>query len=260
MRHTSRSLTAIALVAVAVIVVPIVGLFVRVPWSRLGELWSNDTASTAMWMSLRTSLIATALAVVLGVPLAWVIANARPQMRSIARAVVTVPVILPPVVGGIALLSALGRRGVFGGLLSSLGISLPFTQSAVVLSQLFVAMPFLVLAVESHFNSMDRGVVDAARVMGFSSVRTFWHVVLPMSRPAILAGAVLAWARSIGEFGASITFAGSLKGKTQTLPMAVYDLLERDWELAMGLSVMMVLFAVVVIFSLRSRLLTASAA
>jgi molybdate transport system permease protein len=162
-------------------------------------------------------------------------------------------------VGGIALLSALGRRGVFGGLLSSIGIFLPFTQSAVVLSQLFVAMPFLVLAVESHFNSMDRGVVDAARVMGFSSVRTFWNVVLPMSRPAILAGAVLAWARSIGEFGASITFAGSLKGKTQTLPMAVYDLLERDWELAMGLSVMMVLFAVIVIFSLRSRLMTASA-
>ena len=259
MRHTSRSLTAIALVAVAGIVVPIVGLFVRVPWSRLGELWSNDTASTAMWMSLRTSLIASALVVVLGVPLAWAIANARPQMRSIARAVVTVPVILPPVVGGIALLSALGRRGVFGGLLSSIGISLPFTQSAVVLSQLFVAMPFLVLAVESHFNSMDRCVVDASRVMGFGSFRTFWHVVLPMSRPAILAGAVLAWARSVGEFGASITFAGSLKGKTQTLPMAVYDLLERDWELAMGLSVMMVLFAVIVIFSLRSRLMTASA-
>lgn len=256
MRYTARSLTAIAFVAVAVIAVPIVGLFARVPWARLGELWSNDIASTAMWMSLRTSLIATALAVVLGVPLAWAIANAKPQMRSIARAVVTVPVILPPVVGGIALLSALGRRGVFGGLLSSLGISLPFTQSAVVLSQLFVAMPFLVLAVENHFHSMDRGVVDAARVMGFGSVRTFWHVVLPMSRSAVLAGAVLAWARSVGEFGASITFAGSLKGKTQTLPMAVYDLLERDWELAMGLSVMMVLFAVVVIFALRSQLMT----
>lgn len=256
MRHTARSLTAIALVALAVIAVPIVGLFARVPWSRLGELWSNDIASTAMWMSLRTSLIATALAVVLGVPLAWAIANAQSQMRSISRAVVTVPVILPPVVGGIALLSALGRRGVFGGLLSSIGISLPFTQSAVVLSQLFVAMPFLVLAVENHFHSMDRGVVDAARVMGFGSVRTFWHVVLPMSRSAVLAGAVLAWARSVGEFGASITFAGSLKGKTQTLPMAVYDLLERDWELAMGLSVMMVLFAVVIIFALRSQLMT----
>lgn len=259
MRHTARSLTAVALVAVAIIVVPVVGLFARVPWSRLGELWSNDIASTAMWMSLRTSLIATALAVVLGVPLAWAIANAKPEMRSIARAVVTVPVILPPVVGGIALLSALGRRGVFGGLLSSLGISLPFTQSAVVLSQLFVAMPFLVLAVENHFHSMDRGVVDAARVMGFGSVRTFWHVVLPMSRSAVLAGAVLAWARSVGEFGASITFAGSLKGKTQTLPMAVYDLLERDWELAMGLSVMMVLIAVVVIFALRSQLMNEGA-
>lgn len=255
MRHTARSLTAIALVAVAVIVVPLIGLFARVPWSRLGELWSNDTASAAMWMSLRTSLIATIFVVVLGVPLAWAIANAGPQARSIARAIVTVPVILPPVVGGIALLAALGRKGVFGGLLSSMGISLPFTQSAVVLSQLFVAMPFLVLAVENHFHSMDRGVVDAARVMGFGPVRTFWLVVLPESRPAILAGTVLAWARSVGEFGASITFAGSLKGKTQTLPMAVYDLLERDWELAMGLSVMMVLFAVMVIFALRSQLM-----
>lgn len=255
MRHSARSLTTIAMVAVAVIVVPLIGLFARVPWSRFGELWSNDIASAAMWMSLRTSLIATVLTVVLGVPLAWVIANARQQVRSIARAVVTIPIILPPVVGGIALLSALGRKGVFGGLLSTIGISLPFTQSAVVLSQLFVAMPFLVLAVENHFHSMDRGVVDAARVMGFGPVRTFWNLVLPVCRPAILAGAVLAWARSVGEFGASITFAGSLKGKTQTLPMAVYDLLERDWELAMGLSVMMVLFAVIIIFALRSQLM-----
>ena len=258
MRKTARSVSAIAVLAVAVIAVPILGLFARVPWSRLNELWSNDTASTAMWMSLRTSLIATFFCVLLGVPLAWAISNSSEKVRSGARALVTVPVILPPVVGGIALLSALGRRGVFGGFLSTFGITLPYTQTAVVLSQLFVAMPFLVLSVEGHFQSMDRGVIDAGRVMGFGPLGTFLHVVLPMSRQAIFAGAVLAWARSIGEFGASITFAGSLKGKTQTLPMAIYELLERDWELAMGLSVVMVLFAISIIFTLRSRLVKVS--
>jgi molybdate transport system permease protein len=183
--------------------------------------------------------------------------NMPPRIRTFARAIVTVPVVLPPVVGGIALLSALGRKGVFGGLLSSVGISLPFTQTAVVLSQLFVAMPFLVLAVEGQFRTIDRGVIDAARVMGFGPFRTFTHVVLPMTKASIIAGAILAWARAVGEFGASITFAGSLRGKTQTLPMAVYELLERDWELAMGLSVVMILFAVAVIFGLRSQLLNA---
>jgi molybdate transport system permease protein len=128
------------------------------------------------------------------------------------------------------------------------------------LSQLFVAMPFLVLAVEGQFRTMDRGVIDAARVMGFGPLRTFTRVVLPMTKASVIAGAILAWARAVGEFGASITFAGSLKGKTQTLPMAVYELLERDWELAMGLSVVMILFAVAVIFGLRSQLLNSGTA
>jgi molybdate transport system permease protein len=255
MRRTAKSLIAIAVLAVAVVAIPIIGLFVRVPWTRMSELWSNDTASAALRITLQTSLVATALCVLLGVPLAWAMSNASDKVRTLARALVTVPVVLPPVVGGIALLSALGRKGVFGGFLSSLGISLPFTQTAVVLSQLFVAMPFLVLAVESQFRTMDRGVIDAARVMGFGPFRTFTHVVLPMTKGSVIAGAILAWARAVGEFGASITFAGSLKAKTQTLPMAVYELLERDWELAMGLSVIMVLFAIAVILGLRSQLL-----
>lgn len=256
MKHTAKTLTAIAVLAIGVVVIPIIGLFVRVPWTRMNELWSNDVASDALFITLRTSLIATVLCIVLGVPLAWAMSNTSMRVRAFSRAIVTVPVVLPPVVGGIALLSALGRKGVFGGLLSSIGISLPFTQTAVVLSQLFVAMPFLVLAVENQFRTMDRGVIDAARVMGFGPFRTFAHVVLPMTKSSIFAGAILAWARAVGEFGASITFAGSLKGKTQTLPMAVYELLERDWELAMGLSVVMILFAVAVIFGLRSQLLS----
>ena len=256
MKHTAKTLTAIAVLAIGVVVIPIIGLFVRVPWTRMNELWSNDVASDALFITLRTSLIATVLCIVLGVPLAWAMSNTSMRVRAFSRAIVTVPVVLPPVVGGIALLSALGRKGVFGGLLSSIGISLPFTQTAVVLSQLFVAMPFLVLAVENQFRTMDRGVIDAARVMAFGPVRTFAHAVLPMTKSSIFAGASLAWARAVGEFGASITFAGSLKGKTQTLPMAVYELLERDWELAMGLSVAMILFAVAVIFGLRSQLLS----
>ena len=228
MKHTAKTLTAVAVLAIGVVVIPIIGLFVRVPWTRMNELWSNDVASDALFITLRTSLIATVLCIVLGVPLAWAMSNTSMRVRAFSRAIVTVPVVLPPVVGGIALLSALGRKGVFGGLLSSIGISLPFPQTAVVLSQLFVAMPFL---------------------------RTFTHVVLPITKGSIFAGAILAWARAVGEFGASITFAGSLKGKTQTLPMAVYELLERDWELAMGLSVVMILFAVAVIFGLRSQLL-----
>jgi molybdate transport system permease protein len=255
MKHTAKSLMAIAIFAVAVIAIPIIGLFVRVPWTRMGELWSNDTATSALVITLQTSLLATAFCILLGVPLAWAMSNTSEKARAIMRAIVTVPVVLPPVVGGIALLSAVGRKGVFAGFLSSVGISLPFTQTAVVLSQLFVAMPFLVLAVESQFRTMDRGVIDAARVMGFGPFRTFIQVVLPMTKSSVIAGAILAWARAVGEFGASITFAGSMKAKTQTLPMAVYELLERDWELAMGLSVVMVLFAVAIIFGLRSQLL-----
>ena len=257
MRRTSRSVAVIAWIAISVICIPVIGLFVRVPWTRLDDLFANNAVGDALWISLQSSLIATALCLLLGVPLAWVMANTSARTHSLLRAVVTIPVVLPPVVGGIALLAALGRNGLFGGVLESIGISLPFTRSAVVLSQVFVAMPFLVLAVENHFRSLDSGIIAASRVMGMSPTRSFFLVVLPLSRSAITAGVVLAWARSIGEFGASITFAGSLRGETQTLPMAVYELLERDWELAMGLSAFMVVIAVAVIVGLRSRLVTA---
>lgn len=260
MRRTAGSLSVIAYVAMSMVLIPIMGLFIRVPWTRIGDLFASDTARTAFWISLQTSLIATAVCLLLGIPLAWFMANVSSRLHSVLRAIVTIPVVLPPVVGGIALLAAVGRRGVFGDLLSSIGITLPYTRSAVVLSQVLVAMPFLVLAVENYFRQLDRGVVDASRVMGMSPLRSFFLVVLPMSWPAVVAGAVLAWARSVGEFGASITFAGSLRGRTQTLPMAVYELLENDWELAMGLSALMVVFAAAVILSLRSRLLNTSAA
>lgn len=257
-QRDSRGLTAVGVLIVAVLTVPLVGLLVRVPWSRFGDLFSDDSAVQALRISMQTSVVATVICIVLGVPLAWVMAQKTTSVWSLARAVVTVPIILPPVVGGIALLAALGRRGVFGqGLYDWFGISLPFTQSAVVVAQVFVALPFLVLTIESAFRQMDKGIIDAARVMGCSPLRTFMLVALPVTRPAIIAGVVLAWARAIGEFGASISFAGSLSGRTQTVPMAVYALLDRDWELAMLLSVVMMILAIGIIVGLRKRLLGA---
>jgi len=257
-RRVSRGFTAVGAVIVAVLVVPLFGLLVRVPWSRISDLFSNDSAVQALRISAQTSVVATVICVVFGVPVAWVMAQQSSALWTLIRAVVTVPIILPPVVGGIALLAALGRRGVFGQwLFDWFGVSLPFTQSAVVVAQVFVAMPFLVLTAESAFRQMDKGIIDAARVMGCSPLRSFLVVALPVARPAIVAGVVLAWARAIGEFGASISFAGSLSGRTQTVPMAVYALLDRDWELAMLLSVFMMILAVGIIVALRKRLVGA---
>jgi molybdate transport system permease protein len=257
-RRVSRGFTAVAAVIVAVLVVPLFGLLVRVPWSRMSDLFSNDSALQALRISAQTSVVATVICVVFGVPVAWVMAQQSSAVWTLIRAVVTVPIILPPVVGGIALLAALGRRGVVGQwLFDWFGVSLPFTQSAVVVAQVFVAMPFLVLTAESAFRQMDKGIIDAARVMGCSPLRSFLVVALPAARPAIVAGVVLAWARAIGEFGASISFAGSLSGRTQTVPMAVYALLDRDWELAMLLSVVMMILAVGIIVALRKRLVGA---
>jgi len=257
-RRVSRGFTAVGAVIVAVLVVPLFGLLVRVPWSRMSDLFSNDSAVQALRISAQTSVVATVICVVFGVPVAWVMAQQSSALWTLIRAVVTVPIILPPVVGGIALLAALGRRGVFGQwLFDWFGVSLPFTQSAVVVAQVFVAMPFLVLTAESAFRQMDKGIIDAARVMGCSPLRSFLVVALPAARPAIVAGVVLAWARAIGEFGASISFAGSLSGRTQTVPMAVYALLDRDWELAMLLSVVMMILAVGIIVALRKRLVGA---
>jgi molybdate transport system permease protein len=257
-RRVSKGFTVAGAVIVAVLVVPLFGLLVRVPWSRIGDLFSNDSALQALRISAQTSVVATVICVVFGVPVAWVMAQQSSALWTLIRAVVTVPIILPPVVGGIALLAALGRRGVFGQwLFDWFGVSLPFTQPAVVVAQVFVAMPFLVLTAESAFRQMDKGIIDAARVMGCSPLRTFLVVALPAARPAIVAGVVLAWARAIGEFGASISFAGSLSGRTQTVPMAVYALLDRDWELAMLLSVAMMILAIGIIVALRKRLVGA---
>lgn len=254
----SRALGALAAVAAAFVVLPLVGVAVRLPWSDAWSLATSDAARRAGLVSLQTSVVAAVIAALTGVPLGWWLARTRMRAVGLVRSVIVMPMILPPVVAGIALLSVFGRRGLVGQyLLEWWGVSIPFTRTAVVLAQVFVSIPFLVLAVESAFRQLDAGLEDAARTLGASPMRVFVTVALPGARPAIFAGIALAWARSLGEFGASITFAGSFPGRTQTLPMSVYELVSTDYPAALSVSFAMMIVSVLVIASLRGRWMVA---
>jgi molybdate transport system permease protein len=244
----------LAAIGAAFFIVPLVGLVVRTPWGdALQSLSSADTLD-ALRLSLVASLASTAVAVVLGVPLAWVYARVDFPGRSILRALTTLPMVLPPVVGGIALLLAFGRRGLIGSWLdTAFGITLPFTTAGVVFAETFVAMPFLVLTVEAGLRSMDRRYEEAARTLGAHRWTVFTRVTLPMIAPSLLAGAVLCWARALGEFGATITFAGNFPGVTQTMPLAVYLLLETNPQGSFVLSLILLAVSLVVLVGLRHR-------
>ena len=245
----------LAALGAAFFVVPLVGLVVRTPWGdALQSVTSTDTLQ-ALKLSLIASLSSTALSLVLGVPLAWVYARIDFPGRTVLRALTTLPMVLPPVVGGIALLLAFGRRGLLGSWLdAAFGITLPFTTAGVVFAETFVAMPFLVLTVEAGLRSMDRRYEDAARTLGARRWTVFTRVTLPLIAPSLFAGAVLCWARALGEFGATITFAGNFPGVTQTMPLAVYLLLETNHpEGSFILSLLLLLVSLAVLVGLRHR-------
>jgi molybdate transport system permease protein len=246
-----------AVIAVVFLVLPLLGLVVRAPW---GELWPQLT-SPAVGQALRLSLVsataATGLSLVLGVPLAWVLARSRARGRSVLRALVTVPLVLPPVVGGVALFLVLGRQGILGSPLDeAFGVTIPFTTTAVVIAETFVAMPFLVISVEGALRAADARFEDAAATLGADRWTTFRRVTLPLVAPGIAAGAVLCWARALGEFGATITFAGNFPGTTQTMPLAVYLALQQDPEAAIVLSLVLLVVSVATLLLLRDRWLT----
>jgi molybdate transport system permease protein len=246
---------AAALPAVALLGAPLIALLWRVPWRGLGDALGSHEAMTALRLSLVCSLSATALVVAVGVPLAWVLARwTFPGVRLI-RAVTLVPLVLPPVVGGVALLLAFGRRGLLGGwLASAFGIHLPFTTAGTVLAEAFVALPFLVLTAEAAFRNVDRRFEDAARTLGASRSTVFLRVVAPLAAPALAAGTLLAWARALGEFGATITFAGNSPGRTTTVPLQVYVLLESgDTSGAIALSVVLLVVSIAMLVALRDR-------
>jgi molybdate transport system permease protein len=243
-----------AALGVAFLVLPLVGLLVRAPWSTIGPLLAQEEVGQALRLSLLSATLATVVSMVLGVPLAWVLARSRIRGRSVLRALVTVPLVLPPVVGGVALFLVLGRTGILGRLLyEHLGVTIPFTTTAVVIAETFVAMPFLVISVEGALRAADARFEDAAATLGADRWTTFRRVTLPLVSPGIAAGAVLCWARALGEFGATITFAGNFPGTTQTMPLAVYLALQRDPEAAIALSLVLLVVSLGTLLLLRDR-------
>jgi molybdate transport system permease protein len=240
--------------AMLFLVLPLLGLVVRAPWSTLPQRLVEPGVLTALLLSLRTASLATAVCVVLGVPLAWLLARVEFPGRRAIRALVTVPLVLPPVVGGLALLLVLGRNGLIGRYpYHWFGYSIPFTTTAVVIAEAFVAMPFLVIAVEGALRGADDRYEEAAATLGAGRFTTFRRVTLPLVAPGIVAGATLCWARALGEFGATIMFAGSFPGTTQTMPVAVYLTLETDLDGAIVLSLVLLVVSVGILVSLRDR-------
>jgi molybdate transport system permease protein len=236
------------------LVLPLFGLLWRAPWSTLPERLTEPGILAALRLSLLTATLATAVCLVMGVPLAWLLARTEFPGRRFVRALVTVPLVLPPVVGGVALLLVFGRRGMVGSWLdSTFGVSLPFTTAGVVVAEAFVAMPFLVISVEGALRGADSRYEEAAATLGASRWTAFRRVTLPLIAPGVAAGGVLCWARALGEFGATITFAGNFPGRTQTMPLAVYLALEQDVDAAIVLSLVLLVVSIGILAALRDK-------
>jgi len=246
----------LAIIAIGFFALPFIGLLWKAPWGDAWSILTSDSALTALRLSIYCSLWATGIAIVLGVPLAWLLAQGAFPGRGLVRALCTLSMVLPPVVAGVALFYALGRRGLVGQYLDEwFGITLPFSTAGVIVAQTFVAMPFLVLTVEGALRQRDPRFEDAARTLGGGRWYIFRRVTLPAIRPGLIAGVVLAWARALGEFGATITFAGNFPGRTQTMPLAIYITNEIDPDEAIVLSLVLIAVSFAVLVGLRDRFL-----
>lgn len=235
---------------------PLFAMAAKLDWTRFGSLITSPASRIALGLSVRTAAASTLLCLVLGVPLALVLARHRGRLVRLARPLILVPLVLPPVVGGIALLSAFGRLGLLGQHLETLGVRVAFTTTAVVLAQTFVSLPFLVIALEGAARTAGTDYDTVAATLGARPAAVFWRVTLPLLAPGLLSGAVLAFARALGEFGATLTFAGSREGVTRTLPLEIYLQREADPEAAVALSILLIAVAVVVVVGLGSRRLS----
>ena len=253
-RSVPAPLLAPALIAVAFLLLPLAGLLIRAPWGHMAAALSGTDATQALTLSLWTASVSTGISLVIGVPLAWVLARTTFPGQRLLRALVTLPLVLPPVVGGVALLLAFSRVGLVGRYLDDwFGLTIPFTPLAVIMAETFVAMPFLIITVEGALRSADQGYEEAAATLGATRMTVFRRVTVPLIAPSLGAGAVLCWARALGEFGATITFAGSFPGQTETMPIAVYYALQTDPNAAIALSLVLLLVSVVVLVSLRDH-------
>ena len=248
------AIVAPAMVGAAFLALPLVAVLLRAPWPQLGTLLADADLRTTLVLSLATSVGAAILSLALGMPLAVLLAHARGGWVRWVRMLATMPIVLPPVVAGVALLLAFGRTGIVGQWLwRGFGVQLPFSPAAVVMAQTFVAMPFLILTLEGALRLADVDLADAAATAGATRTQTLWHVTLPSIGPSVAAAIVLAWARAFGEFGATITFAGSFPGRTETLPIAVYLALQSNPDAAIALSLVMVTVSLAVLLGLRGH-------
>ncbi len=253
-RRNPLGVVILAVIGLFFFTIPLIGLLARAPWSDLPDLLSSEIVLDALRLSLISSLGATALSALLGIPLGLMLARAEFPGRSVLRGLVLLPLVLPPVVAGTALLFALGRRGVIGEPINEVtGLVLPFSIWGVIIAAALVAMPFLVISVESAVRNLDPRFEGAAATLGAGKWRTLRAVTLPMIGPSLAAGLLLTWARAFGEFGATITFAGNLQGRTQTLPLAVFVALEQDRDTAIAISLVMVAISLSVLILLRDR-------
>ena len=249
-----RGFVFVGVLAALFLTLPVLGLVVRAPWGSAAERLSRPGVGEAIRLSAICATTSTLVALSLGVPLGWILAHGRFPGRGLLRAVVLVPLLLPPLVSGVGLFSVLGRRGSLGRVLYDLfGFALPFSTAGVVVAVSFVALPFVVITMESGFRSVDRRLAYAAATLGASPGAVARTVTLPLVAPALAAGAALAWARSLGEFGATVTFAGNLPGRTQTLPLATFLALETDLDQAVLLSMLLLIPTIIVLALLRNR-------
>lgn len=242
-----RWIFAIAAIGAGVVLLPLAAMTTRVDWPRFGELITSESSVAALWLSLQTSSASTVACLILGVPMALVLARTRFPGQPVVRALVLLPLVLPPVVSGIALLYTFGRRGLLGSTLEVLGIQVAFSTVAVVIAQTFVALPFLVVSLEGALRTLGQRYEVVAATLGGRPTTVLRRVTLPLVLPGLLSGAVLSFARSLGEFGATLTFAGSLQGVTRTLPLEIYLQREMDPDAAVALSFVLVAIALAVI-------------
>jgi molybdate transport system permease protein len=238
-------------VLVLLLGLPLLSLILRISPRALLDRLGEPLILQALGLSLVTSLAATLTVVVVGLPVAWALAVADFRGKRVLEVLIDLPMVLPPTVAGVALLTAFGRTGLAGGALALLGVSLPFTTLGVVVAQAFVAAPFFVGAARAGFAEVDRKYLDAAATLRAAPGTTFFRVLMPLAGPSLLAGVAMSWARALGEFGATITFAGNMPGVTQTMPLAVYLALQSDLEAAVALSVLLLAVSLTVLLSLR---------
>ncbi|MHA6669144.1 ABC transporter permease [Homoserinimonas sp. A447] len=250
-----RMLYLPAVVGLALLTLPIVGLVARVDWETVPAALTSPEAMDALWLSLRTGFAATGLCLVLGIPLAVVMARSGPRIAGLLRALTTLPLVMPPMVGGIALLSLLGRNGLAGQSLAAWGVSIPFTTLAVVIAQSFVALPFLVISLEGSLRTAGTRFETVAATLGAGRWTVFHRITLPLVWPGLLAGTVLCFARALGEFGATALFAGNAQGVTRTMPLAIYTAFNGagvTQDSAIALSLLLVVVAIVILLLMRS--------